>query len=552
MPDQEDIKAVRDFLQAILKARKNLRIYPSNNPIYAKTVEMTYQRLASMLEYHDEVPLRFTRNEIFYGGESVFKGTSKDDNLALFFSRDGIKDLSFKGGIAMEEFQDFLEITAYDLDKEDVAEDVVTLMWGKDFHNITYTVDETMLVEEDEEQYEEHAVRQAKERAAGDDDLQRAYADALKSEEVAKDVQLVPITDADRKTLSAYKESASRDRKGKLIDILFEIQGQAESFYEFHEVTTMIANALGYSVKEGDIKSAIEVLWRSKALDEKAFTGFNPKEEVNLIYRAAESPDNIKLIGEMLDQEPGIDDQVFQEYVSFLSKDSIPQFMTILGELKSIKARKSVVNALVFLGKKDISTLVRGLSDSRWYVVRNIIYILRRIGDPKALGYLLRASGHSDPRVRKEMLKTLGEIGGQKAAASIKECLDDPEPFVRTTAARALGQIGSDFAKKSLIEKMSDKNFLNADFNEKKEFFEVLTRWNDSGVFDFLTRIVKKRVFFKRARYNELKAAAANALGLLGNPESLPALEKLRRSGNKFLSEYAYAAMKRIEYGRQG
>lgn len=550
MPDPEDIKAAKDLLQAILKARKNLRIYPSNNPVYAKTVENTYQRLTAILEYHDEVPLKFTRHEIFYQGESVFKGVGKDDNLALFFSRDGVKDIIIKSGIGLEEFQDFLEIVATDLDKEDTADDVVTLMWGRDFSNITYTVDESMLVEEDEEQYEEEAVKQAKEHSADEDDLQKAYAEALRSEETAREIQLVPITDKDRKALAALKDKATQDRKEMLIDILFEMLMLTQSFYEFHAIASIISSSLEYSIKERDIKSAIEILWRVKTFDEKAVSGFEIKEELGQIFRTAESPDVIKIIGDLLDEEPGIEDAVFQEYVSFLSKDAIPHFMVILGELKTIKARKSVVNSLVFLGKKDISTLVRGLADSRWYVVRNIIYILRKIGDPRALSYLLRVSGHSDPRVRKEMIKTLGEIGGQKAASAVKDCLDDPESFIRTAAARALGSIGSDYARKSLIDKISDKTFLNASFDEKKDFFEVLTRWNDPSVNDFLLKIVKKRVFFKRAKYNELRAAAANTLGLMGSRDSLPALEKLRRSGNRFLSEFAYAAIKRIEYGR--
>ncbi len=552
MLDPEDVKSTKDLVQAFLKARKNLRIYPSNNPMYAKTVEQTYQRLASIMEFQDEVTLRFTRNEILCGGEPVFKGTGKDDNLALFFSRDGVKDLTFKSGISTDEFQEFLEVMSYDLDREDVSDDVVTLMWGKDFHNITYTVDESMLLEEDEERYEEEAVRQAKERAAEDDDIHKAYADALRSEETTKEIQLMPITDKDLSVLESLKEKAFRDKKSVLVDILYEMLFQTKDYYEFHEMVSLIGSCLEYAIRDKHIGPAIEIMWRAKAFDDKAITGFDAKEELDHIFHKAESPEMIKLIGEMLDEESGIEDSVLQDYVSFLSKNAIPQFMIILGELKNIKSRKSVVNALVFLGKKDISTLVRGLSDRRWYVVRNIIYILRKIGDSRAVDYLLRVSGHSDPRVRNEALRTLGEIGGEKAAVAVGECLDDPEPFVRTAAARALGAIYSDIAKSMLMARISDKNFLNADFNEKKEFLEVLSRWRDTQVLDFMIKVVKKRVFFKRVKYNELKAAAAYALGLMGNRDALPALDKLRKSGNKLVSDYSYSAIKRIEHGRQG
>jgi HEAT repeat protein len=550
MSEPEDVIGVRNLIHAIQKARKNLRIYPANNPVYTNIVEQTYQRLASVLEFQDELSLRFTKNDILYGSDPVFHSEGKDDNLALFFSRDGVKDLTFKSGISMDEFQEFLKIASYDLDKEDIADDVVTLMWGKDFKNINYTVDESTLIEEDEEKYEEGAVKQVKDRAAEKDDVQRAYSDALRSEETVKEIRLVPITNKDLKILASLREKFSQDKKSKLADILYEMLLQTQDHAEFREIASLIGSCLEYCMRERRIDTAVEIMWRAKSFDDKSITGFNAREELSLVFRKAESAEMIKILGDMLDEEPGIEGRVFRDYVSFLSKNAIPQFMIILGELKTIKARKSVVNALVFLGKKDISTLVRGLSDSRWYLVRNIIYILRKIGDPKAVDYLLRASGHSDPRVRKEMLRALGEIGGEKAAAAVGECLDDPEPFVRTSAARALGAIGTETAMKMLMSRISHKNFLNADFNEKKEYFEALSRWHDSRVQDFLLKIVKKRVFFKRMKYGELKAGAAYALGLMGNKDTLPALDKLRKSGNRLVSGHSYAAIKRIEHGR--
>jgi len=92
--------------------------------------------------------------------------------------------------------------------------------------------------------------------------------------------------------------------------------------------------------------------------------------------------------------------------------------------------------------------------------------------------------------------------------------------------------------------------FLGAEFSEKKEYFEALSHWKDDEVFSRLMGIVKKTHLFKKAKHDEVRACAAYGLGLLGNKDSLPALYKLRESKNKFLSEYAYSAIRRIEYGR--
>jgi hypothetical protein len=35
----EDIKIAKDILQNLTKSKKTLRMYPSNNPVYIKTLE---------------------------------------------------------------------------------------------------------------------------------------------------------------------------------------------------------------------------------------------------------------------------------------------------------------------------------------------------------------------------------------------------------------------------------------------------------------------------------------------------------------------------------
>src|SRR5512135_2409536 len=115
--------------------------------------------------------------------------------------------------------------------------------------------------------------------------------------------------------------------------------------------------------------------------------------------------------------------------------------MKILGELKSMHARKVVIDALILLGTKAIATLSKGLNDSRWYVVRNIIYILRKIGDRKAVDYLLKTVRHGDNRAKKEVIRALGELGGAGVLQTLRDCLDDTDDQVRSAALKALGNI---------------------------------------------------------------------------------------------------------------
>ncbi|NIR14876.1 MAG: HEAT repeat domain-containing protein, partial [Desulfobacterales bacterium] len=441
----------------------------------------------------------------------------------------------------------FLEIISVDFDSEDIEDDIITLLWEKDFQHIRYTVDETSLLEDEE--YLEKATKEAKEGTMEEDNISSAYHEAIGEEDV-EELPPVQIGEDDLKALASEIQNFSRDKIPKLTDILFDMLYLAETFEEFKDITRIISNSVEYSVRHGNVKGAYQILRRTQELLDKSG---NPdlKKHLGMVFTQAGSPPLIKALGELLDSKEGIDENLFANYTSLLSVNAIPSFISLLGELESISGRKNTINSLSILGKKDLTTLLKGLRDSRWFVVRNIIHVLRRIGDRRALDPLIKAVEHPDKRVRKEVIKTLGEFGGENAVMTIQPFIDDPDKNIRITAARAMSVTGSEYAKVAIIEKLSERKTQNADFEEIKELFEILTRWNDEDVLNFILGIVSKNPFLGRSRYNTYKAGAAYALGLLGKPEVADVLDKLRSTKHQLLSEHSYAALKRIKYGRK-
>ncbi|MDA8169478.1 MAG: HEAT repeat domain-containing protein [Nitrospiraceae bacterium] len=541
----DDIKPAQELIVALQKAKKNLRMYPVNNPVYARTIEETYRKFEEFLEQQGDFELRVRQNEIFLGEHAIYQAVDKDDNLAFFFFKDGVRTLAFKRGLAMDELREFLQAISFDFERQGNDEDVVTLLWEKDFDHIKYAVDENFLLED--EVYESEATTHAKVEMTEQSELKKAYEEVLKEEFEHREIEVMPITNADLIELVNQIENDSSDKARKFTGILFELF-QTASPAEYPEIAELVRDSFEYSVRSGDLLSAVHMLEEAR----KKINESTPdllKKNLEMLFVFASSQNIIKMLGEHLDSGLITEDGVFADYVQHLDKEAISSFISILGELKTIEARKILINALAFLGNKDIQALARGLSDPRWYVVRNIIYIFRKIGDRRAVEFLVRAVNHSDTRVRMEVLRALGELGGQGVVQTLKEALGDPEPSIRTTAARALGRIRTEAAKKIMLQKVSDKGLGNLDMNEKKEYFEVLANWNNEEVIDFLMKTLKATSFFKKARRDELKACAAYTLGLLGHKEALSHLQKLRGSKNRLLSEYAYNAIKRIEYG---
>ena len=545
MEVSEDIKAAKDVIQAFLKAKKAVRMYPENNPIYKKTLDDTFSRFTDLFGYRDELSLKIKQNEIFFDAEQVYANTEKDDNLALFFFKDGLRDLTFTKGLTLPEMEEFLKIISLDFDREALDDDIVTLLWEKDFQNIRYVADDAFLVED--EDFEKAEINQVKSKAPQPDEILKAYAAAFESED-AKGISIVNLTDKDLHILVKEMEKDTQNKTGKMFQILLEMLSQAESAPEFEDVLSLLRNVFSYSLKQRDLRTAVDIMQQTKALAENPVFSDTIKRQMNLLLASINSEEAIKSLGEMFDSDATLDEQVMSEYTGFLNRTSIPPFISLLGELESIHGRKNVLDILIHLGKHDIQAVAKGLQDNRWFVVRNIIYVLRHIGDKKAVEYLLATAKHTDDRVRKETIKTLGELKNPLALQTLRDCLDDADPSIRKIAVKALGSIGSETAKRIILERVSGKEFRGKDLDEKRDFYEVLSHWNHADVLDFLIGTLKKRAFFGKARVEENKVCAAYCLGLMGSKDSLPVLSKLRDSNNKLLREAVNTAIKKIEH----
>lgn len=545
---QTDERIARDIIQTILKAKKTIRMYPENNPIYLRSVEEAYSRFKEFFDYRDELTLRIKQYEILFDSNAIYSNTEKDDNLALFFFKDGLRELTFLKGLYKEELQEFLKIISLDFDREAVDDDIVTLLWERDFQNIRYVADEEFLTED--EGYEDKAIGNLKDRAASADEIMKAYTDAFLAE-VVNGISIVNLTDKDLQSLVKETERDQEGKIEKLSDILFEMLHHIENQSELEDIYRFIRNIMAYSLEQGNLDAFLHIARSLKTLSENKGIPENIKKPIHSLLASINSEEMINYVGDILDHNQEIDEEILFEYKELLDRSAISPLISVLGRLKTIHGRKRVITILVDLGRKDIQTLAKGLYDSRWYVVRNILYILRQIGDKRAVEYLIDTVRHPDSRVRREAIKAIGELKNPLALQLLKDCLNDYDPSIRKISVKALSNYGSETAKRIILVKMNEKDFHNREFDEKKEFFEALSKWNDDEIREFLLRILKKKSIFKKAKHDENKACAAYCLGFIGNKDSLPVLERLRNSKNNLIREYSNFAIRKIEYERR-
>jgi len=148
-------------------------------------------------------------------------------------------------------------------------------------------------------------------------------------------------------------------------------------------------------------------------------------------------------------------------------------------------------------------------------LVCHILYILGKIGDPLTVKYLGSLVTHEDLKVREEALQILGKLGG-KGGDLIQKFLRDSAPAIRAKAALLLARNVKAGAVKPLTDIILSEGFYKLDYEEKSSFFRALGETGSKEVIPMLKRIAKKRSWFQKGRWDEMRQCAANTLKMMG------------------------------------
>ncbi|HUU49358.1 MAG TPA: HEAT repeat domain-containing protein [Nitrospinota bacterium] len=545
--EQKDIEKLVDRLG---RAKKVFRMYAENNPVHSKIINDLYEILSDFLNIKDVLRLHIEQNKIFFKSKEVYTNPERQSNLALFFFRDGIRQLSFKKGLTLKELRDFLKIISFDFDVDKEENDLVTLMWEKEFQHITYYVDENFLSEGDD--FEEKAVSELKktyiEQEEKDFKIQKKPIKEEDGEEVLG-IEISPLTDKDYQYIALEVEKSSRDKTERLMNTALGLFHATEDASEYKDIENAIKNTINYTIETSKFNIVIRFLERLREdyLKKEEKYSFSPHLS-NIVYHLS-SEKVIDLIGQMFDREVQVDEETKEKFISLLDKRAIIPLAKKLADLKSITATETFLHALTVLGKQDIDALAEGLNNENWFVVKNIISILREIGDKDALGRLKECIGHSDKRIRREAIKILAKLSGNEALETIKKALEDEDPFIRSLAIKSLEEIDSQESKRIILEKIQEKDFPHKSYSDKKGYFQILSKTKDPEIKNLLLKIFKKRSLFKGAMHNDTKAVIAYYFGNTQFKEALPYLNKLKNSRHKLLRTNVNIAIRKIKNG---
>ena len=239
--------------------------------------------------------------------------------------------------------------------------------------------------------------------------------------------------------------------------------------------------------------------------------------------------------------------QAIAKVLVFLSDKIIRRLMTLLAEESAAANRKILADILIRTGPAAVPVLQEHLFDERWYVVRNAVAILGEIRSQETLLHLTPLLEHKEVRVRRETIRALAKIGGQKAVDILLRAAESSDQELRRQALLSLGAIRAASATPTLLKLLEHSDWSQRTVEIKKDAIRALGEIRAAEAVPALTDILGKRRFLRRALNDELRVAAAAALGEIGEEHSRPALEKALHDSNPAIARAAAKALAQLE-----
>lgn len=166
---------------------------------------------------------------------------------------------------------------------------------------------------------------------------------------------------------------------------------------------------------------------------------------------ALAGPDYMSPLVDALQQTSASAAVAAQRLLEALGLAVVRTFLLALAEETDKARRRRLLDLLGAIGLAIVPDAVRLLSDDRWYVVRNMVLLLRTVGDRTSLEDVRRLALHTDLRVRLEAIKTLLEFHDESSRELLETAINDPDPELSEAAIELTGQYAIAEAREPLL-----------------------------------------------------------------------------------------------------
>jgi HEAT repeat protein len=546
-----EAQAAVAWFRQLARTLRVFRLYSGSNLTALNAQETAASTLVGLLTAHSGWQLRFSATEIFLGDESVVhvaplaqgaeRVSSVTDHLPFLFYRDGIRRLTIAADAPRCEVDSLIQILRDASCGIGSQDDLVTLLWQANLSHIqieAVPLEQTIYL----------SSQAGDGRGGAREKRGQVFAWSPAGAEIHADLgHAGGVLGLHRDTFDDWVLS---EEAVDVPEAFARLGAQAEAARPGFLAAWDVENSAGwieqapvflrglYALDDSDdMRRALGrsvITWLASALQHMAWDEARralellneldrDRELVGDELAAALAGLDTEAIADRFDEGEASDQSHFAAFTVALGAPAIGLCVDILARADKARARAAAVTALCYLCADDPQLLAPWLADSRWPLVRNLVFVLGHIGGPTVVPLLRAVARHPEPRVRRQLVQALGSVPPEDRKPLLLEQLDARDPRLLAAALNMLTREKDPRVARAILALIESPDFGSRDEDTQRTLFGALGDIAGDPVVPALEALLHQGGWFARRTFQ--RAAAARTLRQIGTPDAMAALE---------------------------
>ncbi len=226
-----------------------------------------------------------------------------------------------------------------------------------------------------------------------------------------------------------------------------------------------------------------------------------------------------------------------------LGEHALPAVLQALGEEESLAVRKRLLEVAARQGRRALPYVQPMLDDPRWYVVRNAVFLLRRLGGPDVSALLKSRIEGAEPKVLLEILKALVELQDPDWFKLLLQAIDSPDDEKWRVGIDVASRIRHPDVVAALVRRLRDNIGNRLREPASIDLIRALGRLRDPGALDVLREILALKQWRYPFPLSEPRREAAASIARLEGAEASRLAAALARGRDSDVADAARVAL---------
>ncbi|MGC2063628.1 MAG: hypothetical protein WA610_11675 [Thermodesulfovibrionales bacterium] len=306
-------------------------------------------------------------------------------------------------------------------------------------------------------------------------------------------------------------------------DIMFELLNvKSGTREEYLAILTRLADFMRHYIDTGRYQEISAIYGK---IHEDSLTGTFREEASRMKRTIFGSEDFIRRLIESFKVWGRLDREKVQGLTALLKEYLQDPLLDALALEPDAMIRRFFLDVLVVIGPDLPGRAVQKLNDERWYVIRNMVYLIRECGGVQYVQNIRHLAKHPDRRISSEAVRTLVHFNTTDSVSYIRHYLTGKDLQQQDQAVRLAGQYKVVAAVPYLVEILDRKDY-SAGLDHNAAVIKALAEIGDPSAVPVLLRICQSSSLFHRADLDALKLEIYRNLSFYSTDAVRPLLEQ--------------------------